>query len=168
MTQHFLFVDTGLKGATVLFAESQPLRAFRLKKNIQGRGILLQPFIEFLKGLPTNTIVIIEDPPKVQRSLTTTSTQYIVVGQIISAIEIEVRPDFEWINANNWIAQVRRFYKGVRFKDNKERSIAFAMKHYPKWVPEGVQKIHDGIADCLCMAYYYFSQADALIEKMKD
>jgi hypothetical protein len=168
LSQHFIFVDTGLKGAAVLFRETLPLRAFRLKKNIKGRGIQLQPFIEFLKGLPTGTIPIIEDPPKVQRSLTTTSTQYIVVGQIISAIETELTPEMEWINANSWIAMVRRLYKGRRFKDNKERSICYAMESYPHWVPEGVDKIHDGIADCLCMASYYFSTQETVISKMKD
>lgn len=160
-----LFVDTGINGACVLFHQSQPRQAFRFQKNFKGKGIKLKPFIEFLNTLPPETLPIIEDPARVQRSLTTTSTQYIVVGQIISAIELTMSKDMEWINSNSWTALVKRVYKGRRFKDNKERSITFASAHYSDWVPED-RKLHDGTADCLCMAYYYFFKQDEMIKKM--
>ena len=162
-----LFVDTGLSGACVLFEQTQPLRAFRFKKNFEGRGIQLKPFINFLNSLPSETIPIIEDPAKVQRSLTSTSTQYIVVGQIISAIEMGLHADMEWVSSNSWTALTKRVYKGRRFKDSKERSKAFAFAHYPTFGQKD-GKLHDGIADCLCMAKYYFLEQEKILDRMKD
>lgn len=157
-----VFVDTGLNGAAAAFIASQPFKLFRFKKDKNGFGIRIKPWVEFCRELNNRGRVnlIFEDPARVPRSLTTLSTQYIVIGQTLGIAEaIFKTPPFA-VSTNQWFAWAR---KETNIGDNKQAAAALARQHFDYFLQAefpGKRNLPEGVTDCLGLAVYHLAQID--------
>lgn len=157
MSRFKLFVDTGCTGGAVAFRGATPKSFFRFKRDKLGLGVCLEPFLLYCLSIKCaeGVEVFIEDPAKVPRSISTTSTQYIVVGQIVTICELAFKRRPYMLSANQWINFVRRELARPDLKDPKDRSKLYAKKQYPDFVEKNFAKsLPDAITDCLGMAKY--------------
>lgn len=172
MSRFTIFVDTGLKGAAVCFRENKPYSYHRFKKCKVEQGIEVKPFIDFLKAFRTKTKhpqVIYESPSKINRHVVTVSSQYYVIGQIVTAARLTYRTSPTWVPAVTWISFVKRKLGKPFDPDPKTRSRQYASQLFGPWLLDNFKPPYpDGITDCLCLASYVQHEEKKLIKFFED
>ena len=163
----YVSLDTGLRGAMVLFEETTPVDGLTFERN--GRGLLLHPIIDTLLSWKPDKIYIEGIPAMPNQSVKATATQWYVFGQCETLSEIYAE-EMEIIPVQRWTSFTKRL---TPYPHNPSKIIAqeLSNKFYPDFSKDflgrkyrGQRKLHDGIADCLCMNMYI--QRDIFLDQI--
>lgn len=151
----YVTLDTGLKGAMVLFDnDGVPAAGLRFKKTKMGIDIF--EVQSALRVWSPNKIYIERVMGRPRQSSTATFTQGIVFGQL-SAIASVWCAHVEYIWAVQWTGFTKRLSVDPT-QESKVIAQELVEKHYPRFADNYRGKInkkcHDGIADCLCINIY--------------
>lgn len=149
----YVTIDTGLKGAMILFEFFEPIDALTFER--MGQGIDSFKVAAKLKEWQPDRIYIEAISARPNQSAKATFTQALVYGQTHSIAQLHC--DFlEYIYPQTWSA----FTKRLSHNPGKSKEIAaeLAVKFFPDFcqpyfTPRS-KKIHDGIADALCLHIY--------------
>jgi len=153
----YVTLDTGLNGAMILYRDAKPVDGLVFEK--MGRGINLPPIIEKLNKWKPEIIYIEGIPTMPHQGVKQTATQWFVFGQCETIAEL-YSPKQEIIPAIRWASFTKKLSINP---SNPSKVIAQELveKFYPSFIENfrlrkyrGVRKVHDGIADCLCINMY--------------
>jgi hypothetical protein len=152
----FVTLDTGYKGAMVLFdiveplGEIQPIEAFEFKK--LGVGINIHEIKDKLQLWNPETIYIEIFPPQPYQGVKQTSSQWRVIGQLETLCQLCCW--VEYIYVATWTAFTKRLSTSP--SANKQISQELVDRYFMDFAkPYKKRKLyHDGIADCLAMGLY--------------
>ena len=165
----YVTIDTGLNGAMVGFKNGKPMEGLTFQR--LGLGIASHPILELLEKWQPSTIYIEGIPAMPKQSVKSTATQWFVFGQCFTLAEmhserLEIVPAIRWAgftkrlsatpnNPSKAIAQelVNKFYADF--------AEPYRLRRY-----KGVRKVHDGIADCLCLNMYV--QRDIFVDHLHE
>lgn len=151
----YITLDTGIKGAMVLFENGKPVEALGFKR--QGQGIDIHHAAAKLYQWHTDLIYIEAITARPGQGAKATFTQGLVVGQCDALAKLYCKT-IEHIYPQTWTSFTKRLSTSP---GNPSKVIAqeltgthffeFAAQHKSK---RGHKKYHDGIADCLCISIY--------------
>lgn len=153
----FVTLDTGFKGAMVLFdiveplGEAQPIEAFAFKK--VGVGVNIGEIQDKIHLWCPQTVYIEIFPPQPYQGVDQTSKQWRVIGQLETVCRLYCR--VEYVYVATWTAFTKRLSKG-RNLPNKAISQELVDRYHQEFAkPFKKRKLyHDGVADCLAMGLY--------------
>lgn len=164
----FAIIDTGLKGACVIFEEvdgvPNPVDYYLFKS--WDDGIDCVDFAAHIKIWNVRHFFIEKPAAMPNQSSTNTWKQAYSVAQttcsILLSVENAVIHDFYPIT---WVSHARRHLKPLeRHLESKKAMQSLAPRMFPKFMAKFKKRTlyHDGIADCIGMLFYvkrsYYSQ----------
>ena len=150
----YVTIDTGLKGAMVLVDFFEPVDALTFKR--MGQGIDSFEVAEKLKEWKPDRIYIEAISARPNQSTKATFTQALVYGQTHSIAQLHCEY-LEYIYPQTWTAFTKRLSDQPN-RPSKEIAAELAVRFFPEFcqpyfTPRS-KKIHDGIADALCLHIY--------------
>ncbi len=148
----YVTLDTGFKGAMVLWQDATPIDAMVFKK--VGKGINIREVSDKLLEWNPEKIYIEIFPPQPYQGVGQTSAQWRVIGQLDSICTMFC--DFiEYIYVATWTSFTKRLSADPTQK-NKTISQELSFKYFPEFSLRyrKTKLVHDGIADCLVIGIY--------------
>ena len=150
----YVTIDTGLKGAMVLFELFEPADSLTFKK--MGQGIDSFEVAEKLKEWKPDRIYVEQISARPKQSAKSTFTQAFVVGQCHTLSQLHC--DYvEYIYPQTWSSFTKRLSHDQN-RPSKDIAQELALKFYPEfcqpYLTPRSKKVHDGIADALCLHMY--------------
>ena len=150
----YVTLDTGLKGAMVLFEYFEPVDSLAFEK--MGQGVDSFKIAEKLREWEPDRIYIEQITARPKQSAKATATQFFVVGQCHTLAQIHC-DHVEYIYPQTWTSFTKRLSHS-QGEPSKVIAQELAMKFYPEfckpYLTPRSRKVHDGIADCLCIHMY--------------
>lgn len=155
---NYCVIDTGLKGAVLFCKNGKPYEALTLKRD--GRGINVHELAEKFSEWRPEVIYVEGILTKPGQSITATATQYLVFGQLQGIAQMFARQYVEIIPAQRWSAFTKKFSANP-YNPSKVIAQELSQLFFPSFVEDyrtrahkGVRKVHDGVADALCLHVY--------------
>jgi len=147
----FVTLDTGFKGAMVLFEGTRPLDALTFYKI--GNGINISEVSQTLEKWKPERVFIEIFPPQPYQGVKATSSQWKVIGQLDAICQLQT--EVEYIYVSTWTSFTKRLSLNPLQK-NKQISQELTHAYFSQFSePYKKRKLyHDGIADCLCLSLY--------------
>ena len=149
----YIVVDTGKKGAMVLFNDKgQPLESLAFQ--VMGRGIDSFMLEQRLQWWLPNRAYVEEVFSRPCQNSKSTFTQGFVAGQVHSIAQLYV-PKVEYIPPQRWTNFTKRLSPRPE-QTSKQIAQELTEKFYSMFAApyksrRGYKLYHDGIADCLCI-----------------
>ncbi len=161
MKNRIVTLDTGLKGAMVIFVDGVPREAVSFKK--LGIGIDPLPVVDALKRWKPGRIVIERVTVRPGQAAKSTFTQGIVVGQL-HQIALMACKDVEYIYPQTWCSFVKRL-SAHPYRSSKDIMQEVIPKFFEEFLSRyrtpRMKKWPDGICDCLGL-WIYLNRDDYL------
>ena len=148
----FVTLDTGYKGGMVLFVDNRPVEGFLFSK--VGKGINLHEIDHQLKIWKPGRVFIEIFPPQPYQGVTTTASQWRVVGSLETLCQLNCTT-VEYIYVATWTAFAKRLSM-IPSQPNKKISQELTERFFPEFAKQFKKRknYNDAIADCLAMATY--------------
>lgn len=150
----YVTIDTGLKGAMVLFDFFEPIDALTFER--MGQGIDSFKVNDKLKEWKPDRIYIEQISARPNQNAKATFTQALVYGQTHSMAQLNCE-FLEYIYPQTWSAFTKRLSHD-QHRPSKEIAAELAVKFYPEfcqpYLTPRSKKVHDGLADALCLHMY--------------
>jgi len=148
----YVILDTGQKGAMILYDDLGPVEGFVFKK--VGHGINLHDIDKKLKEWKPEKIYVERIGVRPRQGAQQTATQFTIVGQCYALCELNCS-EVEYIYPQTWTAFTKRLVENSE-RPSKEIAQELTRKYYPDYAQKyfKVKLYHDGIADCLAMNLY--------------
>jgi hypothetical protein len=119
----------------------------------QGKGIDSFEVAEFLAKHSPDKIFVEEIPAMPRQGVKSLATQWFVVGQCHTLATLYCE-HVEYIPASRWTSFTKRLAP-IPGKTSKEVARELAIRFFPDFSKRFTKrKLHDGIADCLCILMY--------------
>ncbi len=149
-------LDSGAKGALVLWRDNNPLEAHLLKR--EGRGINYQETLSTLQIWKPDTIYFELIQVRPNQSATATFTQAYIVGQLEMICDMACE-DVQFIHPATWTSYIKARMKARKDEKSKDVMQTMAEVFYSSFAEDyrskrGKKLIHDGVADCLGLGLY--------------
>ena len=156
----YAIIDTGQKGAMILYDDLGPVEGFVFKK--VGHGVNLHDIDEKLKQWKPNKIYVERIGVRPLQGARQTATQFLVVGQCYALCELNCS-EVEYIYPQTWTAFTKRLVKNSH-QPSKDIAQELTRRYYPSFAQQYFKRklYHDGIADCLAINLYI--QRDIYLE----
>lgn len=160
----YITLDTGKKGAMVLFEDGKPLEALAFEA--MGRGVDVYEIEIALMDWQPEIAYIELITPRPGQSAKSTFTQGYVCGQCEAIAQLAAIPEIEYIPPQRWTNFTKRLSPRPE-QTSKQIAQELTAKFYSKFAApykskRGHKLYHDGIADCLCINMYI--QRDKFID----
>ena len=148
----YVTLDTGLKGAAVLWEDARPIEGYAFKQ--KGVGIDVRELCDILLEWCPDRIIIEIFPPQPYQGVAQTSKQWRVIGQIEAVCSIYC-DEIEYVYVATWTSFTKRLSVNPTLQ-NKKISQELTAKYFPEFAAKYMKRklFHDGIADCLCIGIY--------------
>jgi hypothetical protein len=147
-------LDTGVKGAMVLFENGQPIEGHTFVR--MGQGIDPFRIVQALKRWRADNIYIEAISARPYQGVKATATQFFIVGQCHTIAQLNFET-VEYINPRTWSSFTKRL-SVTPAATSKEIAQELGYKYYADFSSKYASKrnkiIHDGIADCLAINLY--------------
>jgi hypothetical protein len=162
----YVGIDNGLMGGLVaiqdskiIFKQQMPIiKGDRSEYDIQE----IIKFFSAIKSLDTKMVVVLEkaqvSPIAGKNSCFGMGFCFGMMQGILTAMEIS----YKVVHAKTWQKKVLMDING---EDTKQRSVLFCKRMFPNedWkISERSSKMHDGLTDATCMAYYGMVDAPSM------
>jgi len=148
----YVTLDTGFKGAMILWQDTTPIEAFLFKK--VGTGINIREVADKLIDWNPGKIYIEIFPPQPYQGVGQTSAQWRVIGQLDSICMLFCDV-IEYIYVATWTSFTKRLSANPS-QPNKKISQELCLKYFYDFSVEykKIKLVHDGVADCLTIGIY--------------
>ena len=151
----YVTMDTGLKGAMVLWDMFAPIDSLVFER--MGQGIDSFKVAEKLKEWSPDKIYVEQISARPNQSAKATFSQAFVVGQLHTLSQLHC-DHVEYFYPQTWTAFTKRLSENPG-RESKVIAQELSAKFFPEMSEEyrstrGHKKIQDGIADALCINLY--------------
>jgi hypothetical protein len=152
MMKRYLTLDTGAKGAMILWEDAIPVEGLVFKK--LGKGVDVRAICDQILEWCPEIIYIEHFPPRPMQGVISTSSQWRTFGQIESVCKLYC-DHVEYIWVASWTSFTKRLSVDPQLP-MKTIAQELTAKYFPEFAaPYKKRKLYqDGISDCLGIGIY--------------